>query len=486
MFILSKRAWAVVMFLPFLFACSTYNNKINAYYGAVKSNQLEQAQIQLNSNKFLQKKRNRLLYFLEQGKLLHLQKQYAKSNLFLNAADAIIENRLKNIGNVILSNLTNPMATDYKQEDFEIFMVHYYKALNYLQLGDVNEAVVEARRIGLSNNFQKDKYRFDSKKYTQDAFSLNLQGMLYEANNEINNAFISYRNAVDLYLNNGNNYYGTTIPNQLKKDVVRTANKLGFYDIADIYKQKLGNIETIDSTTSQSELIIFFENGLAPTKQENNFVLTSGTGGSFFVTDAWGIRQNINMNGLVGNDKLSSIRTLRVAMPTYQISTLNYPSNTVIIDNKIYTPTIIENLNQLSTSLLQERWLKELTNAAVRQIAKKAVEKGTEKLSKSIAENNTKDTNKDGTKKTEEQKKKDKEKNEDIAEAMGFIVNMFNTVTEKADTRGWQTLPAFISYVRIPLNNGENNISLNSNGKTETITINAKKGLQFYNFINWQ
>jgi hypothetical protein len=276
------------------------------------------------------------------------------------------------------------------------------------------------------------------------------------------------------------------MPNQLKKDVIRTAKQLGFYDIADLNIKKFGTDYTSDSTSSQSELIIFFENGLAPTKQENSFVLTSGTGGGFFVTDAWGIRQNINMNGLVSNDKLSAVRTLRVAMPTYQISTINYPSNTVVINNETYNPVVVENLNELSTSLLKERWLKDFTNAAIRQITKKALEKGSESLSKSIAENKTKDTNKDGTKKSEEQKKKENEKNETVAETVGFLVNVFNAVTEKADTRGWQTLPAFISYVRVPLKDGENKITLNSNGKTETISVTAKKGLQFYNFINWQ
>ena len=30
-------------------------------------------------------------------------------------------------------------------------LVHYYKALNYMQLGNVEEAIVEARRINLSS-----------------------------------------------------------------------------------------------------------------------------------------------------------------------------------------------------------------------------------------------------------------------------------------------------------------------------------------------
>ena len=485
MMITLKRVWATLMFIPFLFSCATYNTNINDYFNSVRNSNYDVAQTALNNNKLLQKKRNRLLYYIEQGKLYHLKKQYDSSNLYLNAADNLIENRELNIGNVILGNLSSPMAANYKQEDYEIFMVHYYKAINYLQLGNLEEAVVEARRIDLSNSFQKDKFSADSKKYTLDAFSLILQGLLYEANNDTNNAFISYRNAVDLYLANNGVFYGTVMPEQLKKDLLRTATQMGFNDLVDIYKAKLNIVNAIDTPT-QSELVIFFENGIAPIKQEQNFVLTSGSGGSFFLTDAWGIRQNINFNGLVGNDKLSSIRTIRIAMPVYQMNTQYQQPTNIIVNNQPYVTNVVENMNELATSLLKERWLKELTNAAIRQISKKAVEKGSEAATKSIAENNTKETNKDGTKKTEEQKKKDKEKNESIAETVGFLVNILNTATEKADTRGWQTLPAFISYVRVPLQQGQNTISFDVNGISKTINLDAKKGIQFYNFISWK
>lgn len=130
-----KRAWAAIMFLPFLFGCANYNARLSNYYNNVKAGNLAQAQTALDKAKLLHTHRNKLLYYLEQGRLYHLTKDFTNSNLYLNAADALIENHELNIGNTILSNITNPMAANYKQEDFEIFMVHYYKALNYLQLG---------------------------------------------------------------------------------------------------------------------------------------------------------------------------------------------------------------------------------------------------------------------------------------------------------------------------------------------------------------
>ncbi|MFX8660939.1 hypothetical protein ABTM16_20055, partial [Acinetobacter baumannii] len=80
----------------------------------------------------------------------------------------------------------------YMGEDFERFMIHYYKALNYLYLHEPDGARVEARRITLSNNALEDKTR-SKNKYQEDAFSLIVQGLIYELNGEPNNAFISYR-----------------------------------------------------------------------------------------------------------------------------------------------------------------------------------------------------------------------------------------------------------------------------------------------------
>jgi len=43
---------------------------------------------------------------------------------------------------------------------------------------------------------------------------------------------------------------------------------------------------------------------------------------------------------------------------------------------------------------------------------------------------------------------------------LGSVLGMFNAITEKADTRNWQTLPHSIYYCRMPLKEGRNNVSL--------------------------
>ena len=65
------------------------------------------------------------------------------------------------------------------------------------------------------------------------------------------------------------------------------------------------------------------------------------------------------------------------------------------------------------------------------------------------------------------------------------MLNKINTITEKADTRNWQTLPYSISYTRIPLTKGENKISLKTyttkgNTKTNEFKFPSEKGKTYF------
>ncbi len=53
-------------------------------------------------------------------------------------------------------------------------------------------------------------------------------------------------------------------------------------------------------------------------------------------------------------------------------------------------------------------------------------------------------------------------------EALGAVIGLINAMTEHADTRNWQTLPHHISYSRVPLRHGPNNVNfelIESTGK---------------------
>lgn len=475
-----KQAWIAWLWIPVLFSCAAYNTKMSGYYNSVAQTDYYRAKSLLEQNGFLQQDRNRLLYLMEKGKIYHLLGSYDSSNLYLNLADNFIEQKRQTTGDVIVSNLLNPMMQTYLGEDYEKFLLHYYKALNYLYKEQTDEALVEARRISLSTRAQQDKFKPNADRYTEDAFALMVQGMIYETAGKTNHAFISYRNATDLFLSaKGPNYYGVKMPEQLKSDLFRTADRMGFTDQIESYQRKLNRTYVKSEMVEGGELILFIERGMAPEKTEQNFVLMqNGNGNGVFLFNSQYGSFNVPFDFAAARmspsaSSLNEFRTVRVAVPSFVPKQYSATPAGVTLNGTTYKAELAEDINTLAPEILKERILQEVTAALTRQLVKKLTEAGASAAAKEVVKNNSKEK--------EENKKK---RNADAAAlTAGLLVNIFNTVTEKADTRNWQSLPAQIQYVRVPLQKGANRVSLQLGRNTKNISINGNGTIQFYNWV---
>lgn len=470
----SKQAFIVGLLMPVLLcSCASYNTRVTDYYSSLQNGQYAKALHLLEKNKLLKKERNKLLYLLEKGNLFHLMQAHESSNACFNTADYFIETKRKSLGDVSKSYLLNPMMQTYLGESFERLMIHYYKSLNYVALNKTDDAIVEARRITLSNNALSDQ-QTNKKKYNKDAFATNLQGMLYELNGDINNAFIAYRNAADIYLANGNSYYGVAMPNQLKQDVLRTASQMGFDNEVQRYERLLNT--TLNSTkTDGGSLIVFVEKGTAPVKKEQNFTLTQNKNGinGYYYFDEFGNQVNVPFDygyyslSHRNNNALQDFRIFRIAIPYYELTYTNKMAVGIMVQQKTYTTETAQDFNTLAVKVLKERFLTEMANAIARQMTKRLTEYAAQKGTESASKSNSKET---------DDKKKERKAKSD-GEIAGLVMNLINNATEKADTRNWQSLPAYIDYIRIPLQKGENQISILGNAP-QSFTVNGNGSLQ--------
>ncbi len=92
--------------------------------------------------------KDRVLYYLDIGMLHHWNGDYKKSNEYLEQAErAIEENFTKSVTRATTSLLLNDNALAYAGEDYEDIYLNAFKALNYLALGQNDDAWVEVRRI---------------------------------------------------------------------------------------------------------------------------------------------------------------------------------------------------------------------------------------------------------------------------------------------------------------------------------------------------
>ena len=467
------------LFLVCLLAsCAGYNKGMRQYQSLVYSSQYAEAASQLEKIDALQHARNRFLYLAEKGRLARLLGNLDSSNHYLNEADNLLEETYKTVGQTIASNLVNPLQETYLAADYERFMLHYYKALNYLALHDNEGAVVEARRITLQANRLADK-----KMLTPDGpgiFAYTLQGIIYEQAGQINDAFVSYRNAIDLAKPDGQ------LPDQLlpaAEGLLATAKLMGFTSEYNKYSSQF-NINLPGKTVGAGSLLVLHDAGWSPQKEEQVFSFNSWLPGQTDLEFADPYRQNLIA---VPAAEFSTVNSglspnwfmgLRVAMAVPKPRSPSSWTGAIQLDSNSVAFKKIQDLNTLATrpSIMKQ----ELVKSILRALAKKAVEVGAQQAGKAIAKGaEKKDTD---PKKTDQQKQAEQKKKDDqaavIGAGVGLLVNLVNQATEHADTRSWLTLPAAIYAIRVPLKLGANVITLSDGGVSKTIEVAGKAGLQ--------
>lgn len=457
---MTKNYFLFSFFLIFT-SCSTYYQKAFLFQKELQEGKTKEALESIDKIKILKSKKNKLLYLLEKGKLEYFNKNYLSSNEFFNKADLLIEDYRKNYGNEILSYFINPTIKPYLPQDFEKVLIHYYKSLNFFALNENEKALVEAKRINLKLQEINDKYPEGKKNsYTSDAFSLILQGLIYESLGEINNAFISYRNAWNLYDRNAGTYYGISAPIQLKKDLISTAHELGFFEERNKY-EKLFGISHKSLKNSKEEVVLFWENGLGPIKEQTHYTFSFLPGKEVGIATIFNKELNLAIPLPLPSKResaqFSDLEFFNVAFPKYKPRAPFYSSAKVILEKEEYFFEKVQNLNVLALQVFKDHTLREISQVAIRL--------ATKKLSEHLLRNQNQN--------------------------LGALLGIFNALSENADTRNWQSLPAEIYYTRIPIKKSQDKLKVNfykGNDKWEEKEISLEAGeknkkLKIYSII---
>ncbi|RXQ94465.1 hypothetical protein EO244_09285 [Ancylomarina salipaludis] len=456
------RFFLIVLAPLLLSGCATYYQQNEAFNKSFASGDMQSANKHLDANTKLQAHRNRVLYLVNKGTLAWMQQDYVSANSFFNEADLFIEDQRKNLGSEALAYLTNPSVKPYIPEDFENVLINYYKAIAYLQQGKKEEALIECRRVNEKLYTLNDKYPKNHKnRYSDDAFAHNLMGMIYEASKDYNNAFIAYRNAYTIYKENYTENFGTIPPEQLKEDILRTSKRIGFEQEYNFYSKEFGMTYNSDKNDA-GEIIFIWMNGLGPVKDEwsINFAANRGAGGILtLANNEEGVSFPFNTSNFSNNERsaLNNLDFIRIAFPKYRERIPLFNQGSIELDSLTHFKLEkAEDINSIAFKCLKDRMVRELANSIIRLATKKALEEYT--------------------------RSKDK--------TMGTLLSIANALTEKADTRNWQTLPHSIYYTRIRLNPGKHKLKLNLksgiNGNShQELNFTVKAGeTQFFTFQN--
>jgi hypothetical protein len=454
-----KSSYLILLVIAASFwSCSSYYERNRQFQALIYQDKFAEASDLLAKSKKAKKKRNRVLYLLERGYALYRDGKYLESSKLFIEADYLIEDYKKQIGYEALSLFINPSVKPYKTEDFEQVMLNYINALNFLKLKDYEAALVECRRINLKLIATAERYK-EKPKYKEDAFAHLLMGSIYETTGDLNNAFIAYRNAYEVYKRDYVSFFEMPIPVQLKKDVYNMALANGFKSDIEYFEKEFG-MTPKDIQKSESELIIFWNNGFSPYKEQFSIDFTILRSGNFitFVNPTLGYNFSFPASSVSQQDasNLSALRVVRIAFPRYVHRPLIYNRAEVSLSDKNYGFEMVENLDAIAFKSLNDRFGREMANALLRFAIKKATEMALRKENKDAA----------------------------------AILSIANAISEQADTRNWQTLPNTVYYTRIPLNIGENKIIFkafkngNQGSYSDTLQVTALKGRKYIRVVN--
>ena len=452
------------LLILFSFSCATYYQINSEFNKDFEVGNIEAAKKVLDNNKKAGRKKAQFLYFANQGVVNSMLGNYEESNEWLEKAYIFGEDYQKNYANIAASFLVNPTTITYSGEDHEQLLLLYYKALNYLKMEDYEAALVECRRLNLRLNELSDKYKSENK-YKSDAFIHNLMGIIYEASGDVNNAFIAYRNAFNIYQDEYINMFNLGAPEQLKQDLLRTAYLNGFDTDLNFYEKQF-QTEYDPSSASSEELVFFWQNGLGPVKDEWSINFTTLDGGDGFVTfvnEEYDFSFPYQISDANQKQDLTDLRLFRIAFPKYKDRGEYYEKAVLETDSRNrYKLQLAENVNAIAHKTLDERMVQEFTKGLLRAATKKVVESAIR-----------------GEQGGDKEKSKEERQEEAFREGLSLLVGVVNAATEKADTRNWQTIPHSIYYTRVPLQRGENQVALKTigpGGRTDKVdfTFNVK------------
>jgi uncharacterized protein len=382
------------------------------------------------------KEQDRVVYWMNEGMLLHLTGQYDASNKVLEQAEQrSAELFTKSFSKeYIKASVTSDAAKDYRGEDYECVMMNVIKALNFLALKKYDSARVEARKINEKLALYNTKYQ-KKNVYNQDAFAHWLTGLLYETEKSYDDARISYVKALDVYKNEFAGNYGSTVPSFLGEDVVRASILSKSSEDVEKYKKELGaSGESARSLKRHGEVILVHFNGEGPSKTDYfiNCYFESAV--------AWWC--DAEPGGEFMTKKTITVgkgTAIKVAFPQLIIRQPQTAAATLSVGSATAQSEVVEPISAIATKYLRDKMPEVYKSMIIRVITKALLTKGAEAAGEKAG-----------------------------GGLLGFAAKTATSVTmqatEEADKRTWMTLPSRIEVARVIVPPGVYDINIRPMG----------------------
>lgn len=429
------RLLALAVFLGALAATgcvspsSASKRTVNAF---IAQRQFAQAETYLETQKETSYgKRNMVLYYLDKGLVQHHAGKYKESDASFDKA----ERRMDELYTTSLTKasgllLLNDATMDYAGEPYERALTHVCRALNYVFLGNHDEALVESRKVERFLTELGDKAGSRSV-YKDDAFARYLDALLYADAGKRDDARISYQAAKAAY-EDYRRTYGTAPP---RFDFPKAAKNRG-------------------------ELVFIHYNGVAPRKIVQTFQVAWNQALPVMRQSGDAEAQDARVLNALNAGFMGSAVT--VAFPAYTQDPYSIASSEIFVDNQRVGSTILmEDVAAIATKTLEQRMgaikARAIARATIKYILAEAAAKAAAKAC---------DAKLSGWQATL------------CKAAARGVAHGAAAASETADTRSWAALPAQIRMARVKVEAGKHDVAVYyKTGTGVTISSQAFSGV---------
>ncbi|MDH5765847.1 MAG: hypothetical protein OEZ38_07515 [Gammaproteobacteria bacterium] len=247
--------------------------------------------------------------------------------------------------------MINDESISFEGDRYEQVLVHAYKALNYIALGNIDAARVEV--------LQSDVKMMEwGEAPEEDPFMRYLAGIIFEALGEKDQAIVAYRKAVGVYRSTKKKH-GLAVPRHLQDDFLRILAEENRWSEYKQYKHKFGlSSWQKPETKGMGELIVLLHNGLAPQRNEHSI-------------QTWSNELSLN---------------IKIALPVYALPPESVTQARLsYLGVQKYLETV-ENVDGLARAALQSDMPVITTRAIARAVLKKKSEKKMEERQGGLAQ----------------------------------------------------------------------------------------------------
>ena len=372
---------------------------------------------------------------MELGLAAHYANEFDISNNAFAIAEVVSEDLYtRRLSTEAAALATNDTMRPYPGSRVERLLIHYYRALNYVYDGYADGALVEARRgLRLIQYYADEDADYA---YETAAFFAYYAGMLFEWAGEANDAFTAYR-AAENYYSAYSASGGVKPPPDIGHRLIRLARRLNFGQEEQVFLNKYG--EPPPAEQDWGELIILYESGFAPQKEETNIVIPILKGDDY-EDEKKSEKRSRRMDGyaasITAGEAIDYVEEnldylLRVALPTLTSTPPAFTAVEASAGGVQARSVLAEDVNEAAKRTFRSELPGVLLRAVLRGVLKHKAHDAAE----------------------------DKNAGLEVA------VDLFNFFSENADTRSWQTLPARICVLRMRLPPGTHDVQLRFIGK---------------------